>query len=225
MAQASARREALAARVAQAPAGIRGGKDHYARKAAKVARTARILRERVADEHRVEKPWQETTIDGLSFERVARSGDLVLVAERLQKSYGMRTLFRDLSFHLRRGGRLVIRGANGSGKTTLLNITGGALQPDAGIRALRRERGTGHQRRIWTRSMRTYRPSRSAARIPARAPKWRWLASSTAALISSCWMSPPLEQALQLYPGAVVAISRDPCFIEALGEDATFMDL
>lgn len=56
----------------------------------------------------------------------------VLVAERLQKSYGMRTLFRDLSFHLRRGGRLVIRGANGSGKTTLLNITGGALQPDAG---------------------------------------------------------------------------------------------
>ncbi|MGO4879368.1 MAG: ATP-binding cassette domain-containing protein [Bryobacteraceae bacterium] len=132
MAQASARREALAARVAQAPAGIRGGKDHYARKAAKVARTARILRERVADEHRVEKPWQETTIDGLSFERVARSGDLVLVAERLQKSYGMRTLFRDLSFHLRRGGRLVIRGANGSGKTTLLNITGGALQPDAG---------------------------------------------------------------------------------------------
>lgn len=38
-------------------------------------------------------------------------------------------------------------------------------------------------------------------------------------------MSPPLEQALQLYPGAVVAISRDPCFIEALGEDATFMDL
>jgi len=129
---AARRREALAGRVARAPDSIRGGKDHYARKAAKVARTARILRSRVDGQHRVEKPWQEQPIGGLSFDQVVRSGDVVIVAERLVKAYGSRTLFRDLSFHLRRGGRMVIRGANGSGKTTLLAIIGGSLQPDAG---------------------------------------------------------------------------------------------
>jgi ATPase subunit of ABC transporter with duplicated ATPase domains len=129
---AARRREALAGRVARAPGGIRGGKDHFARKAAKVARTARILRSRVGEQHRVEKPWQEQPIDGLSFDQVPRSGDLVIVAERLSKAYGARTLFRDLSFHLRRGGRMVIRGANGSGKTTLLDIINGSTQPGAG---------------------------------------------------------------------------------------------
>ena len=34
-----------------------------------------------------------------------------------------------------------------------------------------------------------------------------------------------LEQALQLYPGAVVAISHDAFFIAALGPDAAFVDL
>ena len=132
VALAARRRESLAARVAHTPEGIRGGKDHYARKAAKVARTARILRERVAEQHRVEKPWQEQPIEGLTFDQVPRSSDLVLVAEHLSKSYGGRTLFRDLSFHVCRGGRLVIRGPNGSGKTTLLNIMQGTVQPDAG---------------------------------------------------------------------------------------------
>lgn len=130
--RAAQRRDTLAGRVARTPGGIRGGKDHYARKAAKVARTARILRSRVSDSHRVEKPWEDPPIDGLTFDRMTRSGDLVLVAEGLAKSFAGRTLFRGLSFHLRRGGRLVIRGANGSGKTTLLKIIEGSLPPDQG---------------------------------------------------------------------------------------------
>jgi ATPase subunit of ABC transporter with duplicated ATPase domains len=104
----------------------------YARKAAKVARTGRILRERVGDEARVEKPWEEQPIDGLTFEGVVRSGDIVLSAHDLAKAYGGKTLFRDLSFVVRRGNRLVIRGANGSGKTTLLNIILGRERPDFG---------------------------------------------------------------------------------------------
>ena len=98
MTLAARRREALAARVARTPDGIRGGKDHYARKAAKVARTARILRSRTDREDRVEKPWREQAIEGLSFERVTRGSGLVLVAEGLAKSYGDRTLFRGLGF-------------------------------------------------------------------------------------------------------------------------------
>ena len=97
-----------------------------------MARTGRILRERVSDEARVEKPWEETPIDGLSFEGVARSGDIVLSARDLAKTYGGKTLFHDLTFVVRRGERLVVRGANGSGKTTLLNIILGRERPDSG---------------------------------------------------------------------------------------------
>jgi len=132
LALAARRRERLASRVAGTPDGIRGGKDHYARKAAKVARTARILRQRMGEEHRVAKPWEEQPIEGLSFERVARSGDVVLVAAGLTKSYGPKTLFRDLSFQVSRGDRLAITGANGSGKTTLMNIIGRCTPPDQG---------------------------------------------------------------------------------------------
>jgi ATP-binding cassette subfamily F protein 3 len=131
--QAAERRQKLAGRVAATPDGGSGVRNpFYARKAAKVARTARILRERVSDEARVEKPWEEAPIDGLSFEGVARSGDIVLSARDLAKTYGGKTLFHDLTFVVRRGERLVVRGANGSGKTTLLNIILGRERPDSG---------------------------------------------------------------------------------------------
>lgn len=131
--QAAARREQLARHVAATPEGSAGVRNpFYARKAAKVARTGRILRERVSDQDRVEKPWEEQPIDGLTFDRVARSGDIVLSANDLGKGYGGRTLFRNLSFVVRRGERLVIQGANGSGKTTLLNLILGKERPDSG---------------------------------------------------------------------------------------------
>jgi ATP-binding cassette, subfamily F, member 3 len=44
----------------------------------------------------------------------------VLLAEGLTKSYGQREIFRDISFQLERGQRLVLVGLNGAGKTTLL---------------------------------------------------------------------------------------------------------
>jgi ATPase subunit of ABC transporter with duplicated ATPase domains len=132
LAIAARRTDQLASRVASTPAGIRGGKDYYARKAAKVARTARILRERADEEQPVVKPFEEQPIEGLCFDRVARSGDVVLVAAGLAKSYGSKTLFRDLGFQVSRGDRLVITGANGSGKTTLLNILSRRTPPDQG---------------------------------------------------------------------------------------------
>uniref|UniRef100_Q01W26 ABC transporter related n=1 Tax=Solibacter usitatus (strain Ellin6076) TaxID=234267 RepID=Q01W26_SOLUE len=130
--RAARRRDQLSARVAVAPEGIRLGKDHYARKAAKIARTARILRERVGEEERVEKPWEETLIEGLTFDRVTRSGDVVVAAAGLAKSYNSKTLFRDLTFHVRRGDRLAIMGPSGSGKTTLLNLIHGTAPADSG---------------------------------------------------------------------------------------------
>jgi len=130
--RAARRRDQLSVRVAAAPKGVRGGNDHYARKAAKVARTARILRARASDEQRVEKPWEEQPIEGLTFDRVTRSGDVVVAGAKLTKSYGSKILFRDLSLNVRRGDRLAIVGPNGSGKTTLLNVIQGITLPDSG---------------------------------------------------------------------------------------------
>jgi len=44
----------------------------------------------------------------------------VLLAEGLTKCYGQREIFRDITFQLERGQRLVLVGLNGAGKTTLL---------------------------------------------------------------------------------------------------------
>ncbi len=48
------------------------------------------------------------------------SGQIVLRADHLTKSYGKKEIFRNISFQIERGQRLVIVGLNGAGKTTLL---------------------------------------------------------------------------------------------------------
>lgn len=52
--------------------------------------------------------------------------------ERLGKSYGGRSVVRDLSFNLRGGQLLGLVGANGGGKTTTLRMLAGLLRPDVG---------------------------------------------------------------------------------------------
>ncbi len=60
------------------------------------------------------------------------SGTRVVEAKDISKSYGDRTIVRDVSMRILRGDRLGIVGANGSGKTTLLNLLIGRLAPDSG---------------------------------------------------------------------------------------------
>jgi ATPase subunit of ABC transporter with duplicated ATPase domains len=120
--RASKRRAALAAKVAAPPPGEKGDNDFYARKASKVARTARILKERAKLAEEVKKPWVEQAIPDLDFSGVRRSGDIALAVRGLEKSFDGRPLFAGLTFHLARGARLAIAGRNGSGKTTLLRI-------------------------------------------------------------------------------------------------------
>jgi ATPase subunit of ABC transporter with duplicated ATPase domains len=61
-----------------------------------------------------------------------RLGDLVIEANNLQKGYGDKLLFSNLSFSLPLGGIVGIIGANGAGKTTLFRMFVGQEQPDAG---------------------------------------------------------------------------------------------
>ncbi len=49
-----------------------------------------------------------------------QSGRIVLQAKHLTKRYGSKEVFRNISFQLERGQRMVIVGVNGAGKTTLL---------------------------------------------------------------------------------------------------------
>ncbi len=66
------------------------------------------------------------------FKPPPRSGDDVAILEKLSKAYGMRRLYRDFDFLVRRGERWCVMGVNGAGKTTLLKMVAGVLSPDGG---------------------------------------------------------------------------------------------
>src|SRR5690606_21363033 len=62
-----------------------------------------------------------------------------LSANLLTKSYGIRTLFRDVNFHVNEGDRIALVAKNGSGKTTLLKILAGKETPDSGETILNKD--------------------------------------------------------------------------------------
>ena len=69
------------------------------------------------------KPIQVTKVDhGLSItmQSGGRSGDRVLLIEKLSITYGARTLFQNVQLDLRRGDRVALLGKNGIGKTSIL---------------------------------------------------------------------------------------------------------
>ncbi|MEI2703185.1 MAG: energy-dependent translational throttle protein EttA [Baekduia sp.] len=59
-------------------------------------------------------------------------GNVVVQADGLQKAFGDKLLFEDLTFDLPRGGIVGVIGPNGAGKTTLFKMIAGREQPDAG---------------------------------------------------------------------------------------------
>jgi ATP-binding cassette subfamily F protein 3 len=53
---------------------------------------------------------------------------ILIRVENLTKSYGTRTVFKDVFFDIKRGDKIAVIGANGTGKTTLLKIINGLDQ-------------------------------------------------------------------------------------------------
>ncbi|MBZ5727110.1 MAG: ABC-F family ATP-binding cassette domain-containing protein [Acidobacteriia bacterium] len=69
---------------------------------------------------------------------------LLVSCASLSKSFGARTLFRDISLGISEGERLGLIGANGSGKSTLLGILCGRMEPDSGSLSMRRNTRVGY---------------------------------------------------------------------------------
>ena len=90
-------------------------------------------REKMLDKvQRLEKPVEIQDQMRLSLEPRFISGNDVLSVENLAKSFPGQTLFRNISFEIKRGERVALIGSNGTGKTTLLKIINGLLPADAG---------------------------------------------------------------------------------------------
>ena len=68
----------------------------------------------------------------LQIDAGEKSGKIVAEVENLSKSFGSKTVVRDLNFTLMRGDRLGLIGRNGAGKSTLIKLLLGQLQPDEG---------------------------------------------------------------------------------------------
>lgn len=68
----------------------------------------------------------------MRFDIKRESGEDVLIAEGLSKSFGDKKLFSNVSFHIKRGERVFIIGENGCGKTTLFNMLLGRMAFDSG---------------------------------------------------------------------------------------------
>ena len=63
---------------------------------------------------------------------------VLLTCDAIEKSFGSRTVFSDISLSLHDGDRLGIIGPNGAGKSTFLQILGGAMEPDGGTISIRK---------------------------------------------------------------------------------------
>jgi ATP-binding cassette ChvD family protein len=61
-----------------------------------------------------------------------RLGNVVIEADALEKAYGEKLLFKDLTFNLPPGGIVGVIGPNGAGKTSLFKLLTGQAEPDAG---------------------------------------------------------------------------------------------
>lgn len=90
-------------------------------------------REKMLDKiERIDKPVEVRADMHLRLEPKYESGNDVLHAEGLSKTFGTLTLFEDMGFDIKKGEHVAIIGDNGTGKTTILKMINELVSPDAG---------------------------------------------------------------------------------------------
>ena len=101
-------------------------KHHHGQKSAQAEdRRKKLARIELVD------PPREIPTPTFHFPQASRTGDVVVRAVGLTKSYDTR-LFQDLDLQIERGERWAILGSNGTGKSTLIKCLLGHVEPDAG---------------------------------------------------------------------------------------------
>ncbi len=94
-------------------------------------------RQRLLDRiERIDKPIEEKADMQFTLSPTVISGNDVLSVQDLAKSYGERTLFRNVSFEIKRGEHIALIGQNGTGKTNILKIINGLIEADEGFVSL-----------------------------------------------------------------------------------------
>ena len=101
-----------------------------------------VTARRKRNQGRLEKLWEmrATRAAMLSPQGTAKLGlavddaksKAVIVADKVTKKFGERTIIKDFTLRITRGDRIGIVGSNGAGKTTLLKLLTGELEPDSG---------------------------------------------------------------------------------------------
>ena len=94
-------------------------------------RLTRLERQLAAGEFVTEAPNDDKRL-ALRIEAASRGSELAVRLEGVTKSYGEKSVLKDLAFDLVGRQKLAVLGPNGVGKTTLLRLILGDLVPDAG---------------------------------------------------------------------------------------------
>lgn len=113
--------------------GIRSSKTYYRSKAKKMDRRVKSTIGRL-ERLRAETIAQPKALETihLGFQNAGNRRDGLLLAENLNKAFGARVLFTELSFSLKPGEKAVLIGPNGCGKSTLLRMIAGLETLDSG---------------------------------------------------------------------------------------------
>ena len=94
--------------------------------------TIRSKEKQLARMEKIELPENAPRDIRMKFSVEEESAGDVLAVKNLGFSYGEKTIFKDLSFLVRKGERVLFLGANGSGKSTLMKLINSRLTPTAG---------------------------------------------------------------------------------------------
>ena len=97
----------------------------------KLHKRAFAMEKRIEKLQTSEKPVEQKKLN-VKFKQREFNGDEVLVMDDLEKSFGEKRLFQDLSMTVTGGERIALIGDNGTGKSTLLKLIMNQEKPDRG---------------------------------------------------------------------------------------------
>lgn len=81
----------------------------------------------------IEVEEEDVATMNIKFPPAPRSGDVVLQAKQVSKSFGDKQIFANANIIIERGQKVAFVGRNGEGKTTMSRIITGELEPTEGI--------------------------------------------------------------------------------------------